>query len=226
MVDVQSVPLSPLFAIVAACTVVAWAIARGWWSPRWPFYRPLAILLSLWCAASIARAAIQHFILHPARLVLGDAPYPWPVRALWIVDLWLVLAWPFAILAACLAVYSRRPWWPAAAAWLACWATLAALYPELRGRPLLLTEAAIATACWVACARAAWRSFKAGDVWIASHMSMVPVLGAQLAVLLSVGWWPDPTENWWVARLVHGAGYVVLLWYQLQQIRSNSVRSR
>lgn len=226
MVDASGVPISPLFAIVAASTVLAWAIARGWWSPQWPFYRPLAILLSWWCTASIVRAAVQSFILHPARLVMGPEPYPWPARGAFLADVAVRLSWPFAILATCLAVYSRRPWWPAAAAWLVCSTVIAVAYPELRGPPLLLVEAGIATACWLACAWSAWRSFRAGDVWIASHMALVPVLGAQVAMLLSVGWWPDPTRDWWIARLVQGVGYMLLLAYQLQQIRRNSARTR
>jgi hypothetical protein len=227
VVDVPGVPLlSPLTAIVAVCALLAWAIVRGWWSPRWPFYRPVAWLLTWWLAFSTARATLQHFILRPARAALGEAPYPWPVRGAFLADLALLLSWPAALLGAYLAVFLRHRPWLAAVVWLLSWSAIAALYPALRGRPLLLVEAAIATACWLVCAWSAWRSFAAGDVWIASHMALVPILGAQLGVIVSVAWGADPVADWPIARLVQGVGYVLLIAYEVKQILKGRVGTR
>lgn len=227
MVDIQRVLLSPLTPIIIVCAVLARAIHRGWWSPRWPFYRPISWLLAWWVTFSSGRAALQHFILRPARETLGGAPYPWPVRAAWLADLALDISWPFAILGACLVVFMRRRTWPAAVAWLACCVALAVAYPALRQRPLLLVEAGISTACLVACAWTVWRNFTSrAEVWLAHHLSLVPILGAQAGVMVSVAWWDDPVRDWPIARLVQGVAYVLLLAHQVRQIRKYRVRAR
>lgn len=214
-----------LRASIATAAALAWAIARGTWSPRWPFYRSTAALLTWLFAADSARWCLQYYILRPARAALGDEPYPWPERLAWFADLALQLSWSFAILAACLVVYLRRRPWPALAGWLGAVAILSALYPGLRGLPLLHVEAGIATACWLACAWAGWRSVRAGDVWLASHMALVPILGAQAAVLVAVAWGADPVGDHPIARLLQGVGYVLLLAYQVKQIRKYRVLS-
>lgn len=227
MVHVPGVPpLSWLTPIITACAALAWALSLGWGGrPRWPFYRPVALLLSWNVVASLARAVLQAGILVPARAALGPEPaYPWPVRAAYVAELALRTLWPFAILAAALAVFlpfelRRRALWALPAGGLAAGA-LCLAYPDLRRGPQAIVEAALATACWVACAAAVWWSYaRARDVWVASHFAMVPVIAAQLAVIVVVQWGGDPHEHWGIARVVQGAGYAGLLGYQAWKLR-------
>lgn len=225
MVDVPGVLISPISTIVVACALLAVAIVRGWWSPMWPHYRPIAAVLLWWLTFSTARAALQHLILRPSRLLIGSAPYPWPMRGAFFLDVAARLSWPFALVAACLVVYARRRPWSALLGWAIVVAAVCRCYPAVRGDALLHVEALISTACWIWCAWLVWRSYDHGDVWIASHMSLVPILGAQLGVIVSVAW-GHPIADWGIARLVQGAGYVLLLTYQVRQIRKVRDRDR
>lgn len=208
-----------LLALLIACAASALAIARGWRLHMQPYYRPVALLLTWAVIADVARLAIVPALRSPV-------PYGWPERAAFFADTALVLAWPFALLAATQAVFVRRSPWAAAVAWAACTAALCAAYPTLRQRPLLLTEAAIASACWLASAWAVRSAVKARVVWIASHMALVPILGAQLGVIVSVMWSEDQERDWTAARVVYGAGFVLLLAYQMRQIRKYRARAR
>ncbi len=218
MVDRRSVaPLSPLTPLLAACVVAAWAITRGWWARvRWPFYRPVALLLTWTLATWLARGALQAWVLSPVREAIGEeAPYEGVARLAYFAEVALRVSWPFAVLAASLAVYMRRrPWW-LALAWVAAATALCWAYPELRRRPQALVEAGVTTACWAASAWAMWRSYRVEDIDpVASHGGMTWILGSQLSVALVVQWFGNPYVDWPLARIMQGAGYVGLLCYQ------------
>ena len=191
MVDLGGVaPLSPLTLILAACVVLAWAIAQGWRARvRWPFYRPVALLLSWTLATWLARGAIQHWLLQPARGAIGDElPYAGAARLAYFGELALRVSWPFAVVAAALAVFLRRRAWWVLPAWVVVAGALCWAYPELRRRPQALVEAGITTACWLAGAWAMWRSyFRECIDPVASHGGMTWVLAVQLSVAVVVG---------------------------------------
>jgi hypothetical protein len=213
-------PLSPLTLILAACVVLAWALARGWRGrPQWPFYRPVALLLSWALATSIARGAIQHWALNPAREAIGpEAPYSGQGHAWYLAEVAIRLSWPFAIFGATLAVYlRRRPWW-LVPAWAVAAAALCWSYPEVRRELQWHLEAGVASACWLASAWAVWRWY-AGDesAPVASHTAMILVLAAQLSVLAVTQWSGNPVEHWTSARVTHGVMYAAVLVYQARK---------
>ncbi|MGK3995080.1 hypothetical protein [Sorangium sp. So ce1024] len=222
MVDLAGVaPLSALTPILAACAVSAWALARGWRGrPRWPFYRPVALLLSWALATALSRGAIQHWILNPARAAIGEeAPYSGGARAWYLVELAVRLSWPFAILAATLAVFRRRrPWW-LVGAWAVTAAALCWSYPEVRRELQWHIEAGVASACWTGSAWAVWRWY-AGDesAPVAAHTTMMLVLAAQLSVIAVTLWSGAPAEHWTSARVTHGVMYAAVLAYQARKL--------
>ncbi|XXY51000.1 hypothetical protein WME91_07630 [Sorangium sp. So ce269] len=214
-------PLSPLTIILAGCVALAWALARGWRGrPRWPFYRPVAALLSWALATSLARGAIQHLVLHPAREAIGpDAPYSGPARAWYLAELAIRLSWPFAILAATLAVFRRhRAWW-LVGAWALAAAALCWAYPDIRRGPQWRIEAGIASVCWLGSAWAVWRWY-AGDesAPVAAHTAMMLVLAAQSSVLAVTQWSGNPVEHWTGARVTYGVMYAGVLVYQTRKL--------
>lgn len=205
-------PLSLLTPFIAACTVVAWFIVK-----RRSLYgfAPIAVLLTWWTVYTLARAANRWAILAPTRERIGDAPYEGAALGAYYLEISLRLSWPFAILAACVAIYlGRRVGWIAAlwslAAVAMCWA-----YPELRRRPQALVEAGVASACWVASVGA----------YVYGHRRLrvdppecyVPtaiILGAQLAVIAIVQWGGHQDTEWPIARGIQGVMYSMLLSYQ------------
>ncbi|WP_437310016.1 hypothetical protein [Sorangium sp. So ce388] len=223
MVDLGGVaPLSPLTPILAACVALAWAITRGWWARvRWPFYRPVALLLSWTLATWLARGALQAWVLQPARRAIGEeAPYTGLVLVAYLAEVALRTSWPFVVLAASMAVFlRRRPWW-VLPAWAVFAAVLCAAYPELRRGPQALVEAGATTACWLVSAWAMWRAYRVEDIDpVASHGGVTWVLAAQLSVAVVVQWFGSPYADWTIARIAQGGGYLGLLSYQAWKYR-------
>ncbi len=69
--------------------------------------------------------------------------------------------------------------------------------------------------CWLVCAWSVRRSYYVEDISpVASHGAMTWVLGAQLSVVVVVQWFGAPHEDWTIARIIQGAGYLGLLSYQ------------
>ncbi len=218
MVDLRGVaPLSPLTPILIACAAVAWAITRGWRRrARWPFYRPVALLLSWACVTALARAALQHWVLNPTREAIGkDQPYEGTARLAYFGELALRHSWPFAILAAAVAVFLRRRAWWALPAWGLSAAGLCAAYPDLGREPQAWVEAGVAAACLIASAWA-FRHGKHVDP-VPSHEAMVLIMAAQLAVVVGVQSSGEPHVFWDIARILHGAMYSWLLLYQVRK---------
>jgi len=222
VVDLGDVaPLSPLTIILAACVASAWALTRGWRGrPRWPFYRPVALLLSWALATSLARGALQHWILNPARATIGEeVPYTGMARTAYLAEVAIRLSWPFAILAATLVVFRRRrPWW-LVAAWAVAAGGLCWSYPEVRREPQWHIEAAVASVCWLWSARTVWCWYSSDDgAPVAAHTAMMLVLAAQLSVLALVLWSGNPVEHWTGARVTHGVMYAGVLAFQLRKL--------
>lgn len=223
VVDLAGVsPLSPLTAVLVACAAVAWSITRGWRRrAHWPFYRPVALLLSWACVTALARAALQHWVLNQEREAIGqEAPYEGTARLAYFGELTLRTSWPFAILAAAFAVFLRRRAWWTLPAWLVTAAGLCAAYPELGRKPQAWAEAGIAAVCLAA---SAWAFRRGKDIDpVPSHEAMVLIMAAQLAVIAGIQSSGEPHLFWSIARIVHGGIYAWLLWYQVRKFREAS----
>lgn len=222
MVDLAGVaPLSTVTFILAACAASAWALTRGWFGrPRWPFYRPVALLLSWALATSCTRGAIQAWVLQPARAAIGpDAPYAGAERVAYLAELAIRLSWPFALLAAALVVFRRRrPWW-LVGAWAVAAAGLCWSYPEVRRELQWRLEAGVASLCWTGSAWTIWRWYSGDEsAPVAAHTAMMLILAAQLSVLVLILWSGNPVEHWTGARITHGVMYASVLAYQARKL--------
>ncbi|WP_438029038.1 hypothetical protein [Sorangium sp. So ce233] len=228
MVDLPGVaPLSPLTIILAACVGLAWALTRGGRGrPRWPFYRPVALLLTWTLATWLARGALQAWILQPTRAALGpELPYDGPARIAYFGELALRISWHFALLAAAVAVFLRRRAWWAAAAWVAVSAVLCWAYPGIRGENQARVEAIIGTIALLGSGWAMWRGYRAAVLPVPSHGAMGWILATHLAIVVAVEWGQNPRADWSAARLVTGVGFLGLLQYQVRKLRGQRGRT-
>lgn len=202
--------LSPL---IAACAVAAWCVVVR----RRSLYTPAALLLTWFAASNLIRVLVQHFMLAPVRVALGDEPpYPWPVRGWYFVELATRTAWPFATLGAALFIFVRRSPWPALVGWVAASAYLCAMYPELRRKPQANAEAWIWFACWAVSVLAGWLGHFRRRVDIREcYVPMALVLSVNAAILFVVQFGGYPERDWGPARIVQGTVFAALLLYQL-----------
>lgn len=217
--------MTPLLAVAAT---LAWALALGWRRrPVWPHYRPVAWLLTWGTASSLLRAAVQAWMLRPARAELGaGVPYAGGARAAFHLEQALFLSWPAALLGGALAVYASptdsrglaRRAWHAGAFWLVCSAGVAAAYPALAHQPLAYAYASIWSAAWAGCA---WRgavSWLRGDVWISHHIAVGFLMGGTLAAIAVVLWGGAPERDWGYARFGIGLSVLALVCYQTYRV--------
>lgn len=206
------VSISVLTPIVAACAVLAWCLVlkRNLYG-----YITIGTLLTWWTAHVLVRAANQIAILVPTRDRIGpDAPYEGAARLAYYIELSLRLSWPFAILAACLAMFlRRRPWWV-----VPLWALFAGafcfFYPELRRRPQSYVETAVAASCWIASVWCVWKGHRRLRIDLPEcYMPTALILGAQLAVILVVQFAGQQQNDWSIARAIQSFAYGGLLLY-------------
>lgn len=212
-------PLSLLTPLLVACAALAWAITLGWRRrPCWPFYMPVALLLTWACVTALARAALQHWILNPTRAAIGDdPPYEGTARLAYFGELAIRTTWPFAILAAAFAVFLRRRAWWTLPAWALTVGGLCAAYPDLGRTPQAWVEAGVAAVCLVV---SGWAFKRGKDIDpVPSHEAMVLIMAAQLGVIVAVHSSGEPHLFWDIARLVQGGMYAWLLWYQVRKFR-------
>lgn len=210
-------PLLPLFIL---CAAAAWALARGWPSRRRrPSYLPVARLLTLGIVSDLAREGLQRIWLRPARAMLGDAPYPWPERLAIFGERALMVAWPFAILAAAVATFLHRRAWTLVVLWALIAIADCAAYPWLRLERHRIADAILWTATLVAYVAICWRSWQLRHDVGPPHLALHLMISAELGVTAFVRWWPETTANWGLARLAYAIIYSILLCYQFWRIR-------
>jgi hypothetical protein len=206
-------------APLCICVIVAWCIAFGWLTrASWPFYRPVAWLLTVGLFADALR-----WVRVAAGFAAGERPYTGVARALYHVEQALWTSWPFALVVAALVVFARRPWWPAVAAWCACVAGLALAYPWLRQARLGVAYAAVTAACaavvlWPVVLWLAVAHRRRGEAFIAHHAALLILapLSALAAVVLAIMPWHP---LWWMpARAVYAVMFVALGAYQARQM--------
>ncbi len=203
--------------MIAATSLSAWVLALAPVRRRpMPLFRPVASLLTWIFAAGLARAALQNWVTRPARAILGDAPYQWPVVVAYHLDEALHLAGPAAIVLAAVAVFARRrPWLPVVLSWAALAFAFAIAYPELRGDSRDIAHAVVSTASALVVGSAAWTSLRRRVRWEVAHLAIIVLASTELAVTVVVGWWPDPREHWEIARRVQSTSFALLLCGQL-----------
>jgi hypothetical protein len=197
-----------LLALVCASALLAWALARGWLTRgMWPFYRPVALLLTWTSAADMLRLPLQ---LPPT-----IDPYTGTARATFHVDQALLLSWPAALIAASFVIFLRRPPWLVAAGWALGSLAFATAYPWLRDGNLFAAYAAFSLATCVAIWAIALS--RLGEAWIQHHVSLLLIMAGEAIanVAYLVG---DPVRNWNVARAAHTTAFGILLCYQIAQI--------
>jgi hypothetical protein len=152
-----------VFSITA--TVLAWAIVA-----QRPKHRPVALLLSLGLAADLAQRVLVSAVLNV------PGPYAGGARLAFHVQEAAFIAWPFGIVAAVVAVYSKRRPWPVLPAWALAACVLAAGYPAIRGDVLRGAYLAIQLGALLV----ALGVFLA---WIRHRLGMGLTRGAVLAIL-------------------------------------------
>jgi hypothetical protein len=206
-------PISYLTPIVAACAVVAWALA---FFRRLPGHLAVGAVLTWWYAYTFLRGAIDVAVLAPERSRIGGlAPFTGTALLWYYAEVALRLTWPFAILAACRRVFQRRSVWWVAPLWALVAACLCWLYPELRRRPQSIVEGLVGFACWSASAWASWHGHRALRVDPPeAYIPFALILGAQLAVIVIVQLAGEQQHDWSIARVIQGVAYSALLCYQ------------
>lgn len=108
-------------------------------------YAPVAVFLAAATLTDIVRWQLAQGPL------AVPGPYTGTLRPLYHLEQAGFLLWPFGLLAAAVKVYATRSPWPVAVAYAATVATLAAMYPAVRGELLGTIYAVV----WIACSLAA-----------------------------------------------------------------------
>ena len=181
-------------------------------------YRPVALFLLAMTAAGWARSALLPVLVDARRPRVGLA------RAAFQISDALFLAWPAAVAALAIVVFTRRRAWPVAIVWAVLIGGLAGAYPTLHGAALARwTYGAVTLVACVAGALA----FRA---WQRLQLAPGPQHTATLLILLSTGatlvgpYLGDVGARWDVARWTFVALYITLCSIGVRQwIRSSSV---
>jgi len=197
-----------LLAILAALLGIALGFRRA-------EFRPVAWFLGSMAALDVARAALR------AAFDLGaPGPYVGVQRLAFHVDGVGVLAWPTALVALALVVFSGRRPWLALAPWIAVSATLAALYPSelVRGdglRRVYLGAHMVALAAYVV-TLAGWGAKRVKPdmehavVLLLGAGELVRLVGFSGPVVAQWGAWMPPANGVLYAVIVAVEG--VALW--------------
>lgn len=113
------------YGLMAGAAVLAWVLTL-----RRPEHRPVAMLLTAGLVLDVGLGVLGQTVVAPIRASLGVA-VPWTGWAEAVAVLYnaVALAWPFALLAASLAVFTRRSPWFAFAGWGLAVALFAVLHP-------------------------------------------------------------------------------------------------
>ncbi len=167
-------------------------------------YRPVAIFLVGMTAATWARALLAPLLIDAARPRIGLS------RVAFQVSDALFLAWPAAVAALAIVVFTRRRAWPVAMVWAALVGGLAGTYPALHGEAL--TRWTYGAVTLVACAAGA----VAFMLWLrlrlapdAAHVAALLILSSTGATLVG----PDLGDvgaRWDIARWLFIGLYLAL----------------
>lgn len=217
-------PVVLVTLLLVAAAVLAWALARGWWTvAMWPHMRPVAQLLTFALVAEGARAGLA--------LVLQGEPKPYVglARAVYHVEQAIVLAWPAAIAGVALALFV--PPAPAAARPRArlvtplrlvvgvlaiALAAVASAYPWLRQERLGIAYAAWSwAACAVVLVLAVW-SYRM-VIWGPHHVSvlmLMAALGLSVTAYLDL----EAVRRWDAPLAAYGTALALLVLYYAAQI--------
>jgi hypothetical protein len=181
-------------------------------------YRPVAIFLVGMTAASWARGLLSPILLAAPRPRVGLA------RVAFQVSDALFLAWPAAVAALAIVVFTRRRAWPVAIVWALVIGALAGMYPVLHGEALARWTYGGLTL--VACAAGA----SAFLLWLRLRLAPDAVHVAALLILFSTAatlvgpYLGDVGARWDIARWTFVGLYLALSSIGVRQwIRSSSV---
>ncbi len=207
----------PLADVARAAQLVATAVSLpALRRPRG--YRPVAIFLVGMTVASWARAALAPILIDAPRPRIGLA------RVAFQVSDALFLAWPAAVAALSIVVFTRRRAWPVAIVWALLIGGLAGTYPALHGEALARWTYGAVTL--VACAVGA----AAFLIWLRLRVAPDAPHAATLLILLATGatlvgpYLGDVGARWDIARWLFVALYLALSSIGVRQwIRSSSV---
>lgn len=162
--------------------VTAWAVAT---CRKAPFYRPVAVTLSILFGLDCMRGILRFCVLAPARLA-GRVPYIGWERVAFHVDQAALLAFAAASVALAGLVFlrpqrARSCVVPAALVWLVLTTIVALSYPELRLQPLESVYT------WVARSSAAIQSVCAGIFFARRQLPMAPQRAALILLAVDIG---------------------------------------
>ena len=202
--------MHPLYVLAVFNALLGWVLARGVLTrSMWPFYVPLAAILTWLPVHDASRLALRQVFL-PAIV-----PYSGLARAAFHIDQALLLSWPAALIASAVVIFLRRPAWPVAVGWLATASTLAVLYPTLRDGQLLTTYAVVSLlSCAVVCGIALARF---GEAWIQHQASLLLITSGE-AIANVAYLFGDPVRDWDMAQTAHATSFGLVLCYQAAQI--------
>ena len=181
-------------------------------------YRPVALFLLGMTAAGWVRSTLSPILVDAPRPRVGLA------RAAFQISDALFLAWPAAVAALAIVVFTRRRAWPVAIVWAVLVGGLAGAYPALHGEALARWTYGGLTL--IACIVAAL----AFGVWLRKRLAPGPEHTATLLILASTGatllgpYLGDVAARWDIARWTFVWLYVTLCSIGVRQwIRSSSV---
>jgi hypothetical protein len=119
--------MSLVWIVSTAAAVCAWI--ETW---RRASHRPVAVALSIGLAANVGRLVLMAWVLPPANFARDAPPISGPLVLAIYVDRALYLAWPAAVAALAVRVFTARRTWPVWLTWAAVCACLALSYPASR----------------------------------------------------------------------------------------------
>jgi hypothetical protein len=201
-----------ILALLVAVAVVAWSLARGWWTiAPWPHLRQVAWLASLGAVADVAGMALREYALK------GESkPYVGIARLAYHAEQALVLGWPAALLAVALVAFLRRRAWPVAVPWALAVVAVAWAYPWLRLERLGYAYAVWSWLCCGTVAAIAWRTYRSVD-WGPHHVAtLLLVAGETIAAFAYLDM--AALERWDGPRAAHGMALGLLAMYFGRQV--------
>lgn len=192
------------YVFSALAALLAWRLAA-----RRPDYRPVALLLTLGLGIDVARRALGLFVISPARVTFGTAPFVGFARAAGHVDSALFLAWPAGLAALAIFVFSRRRSWAVLAIYVVAVVVLVIAYPLTRGDVLRRAYLAAELAALLIAVGTFLMWAIRGEAVTVPHLATMMILSIDLATLLGP-WRGNVFTSWPAAQVMYTTLYAAL----------------
>jgi len=206
------------FSLMAVAVVTAWLLAS-----RRPEHRAVAVLLTFGLLADVGTHLFDVGVIVPLREALGvQTPWTGWARVAAVVYNALVLAWPTALVATVIHVFTKRAPAIAIVGWALVVAFFSIVHPTTGSQQLALTLAN-SLAAFVAAGIVVHSFLNTKKPASSAQFALALVSFAEVSSLLGA-WRIGPFENWPISQVLYLALFGVLavaqgrfLWFSQPQ---------